>query len=258
MFILFSVLVLTAATQGPAAGADEAALRARAARFYELQIAGNRLEAAQIVEPDSRGLFVNGKAVAFVSCEITRVTVAAPDRAEVEVKAEVIVPLFVNPVSRSFITPWKKIDGTWYFVVDTSAIQAATSQGKAASPAPQQARPVLTFRPPLSFGEDAAIEKSVQLENNSAGIVQFRVAVLDDEWLEVRNQKGEIPPGQSFPLIIVLKRIPEEHRTLKVVVEATEPDRRIFQLEIPVKLQPPQPLVRNEMVRAIRVYRAEH
>ncbi|MBI3939504.1 MAG: hypothetical protein HY315_01595, partial [Acidobacteria bacterium] len=126
---------------GRAAGSDEAALTSRASQFYQLQIAGKRSQAAQLVEPKTRDLFLNGRALPYVSARVNRVQILGPADAEVEMTVDLMLPLFPGPVSRTFPTPWKKTGGKWYFVVDTSAVQFALSQGKGAPP---DVRPALT------------------------------------------------------------------------------------------------------------------
>ncbi|MBI3940137.1 MAG: mobile sperm domain-containing protein, partial [Acidobacteria bacterium] len=159
-----------------------------------------------------------------------------------------------GPVSRTFPTPWKKTGGKWYFVVDTSAVQFALSQGKGAPP---DVRPALTTRSSIVFGQDSEIQKSLRLENHSAGAVHFRVAGWDNDWFDINNSRGEIPAGESFPLVVVLKQIPAQRQRFVIAVEAVEPDKRVTRLEIPVEVEVPGAAFRKEMERAVRIYRAE-
>lgn len=247
-------LVLWTCVLGRAASGDEATLRVRASQFYQLQIAGKRSQAALLVEPKTRDLFLNGKAVPYISSKVNRVQISGSADAEVEVTVELMLPMFPRPVSRTFPTPWKKIGGKWYFVVDTSAVQFALSQGKAPVP---EAKPALSAMPSVVFGQDGEIQKSLRLENNSRGPVRFRVTSLDSDWLEVKNRGGDIPAGESFPLVIVLKQIPTERQKLLIGVEGIEPDQRMTRLEIRVEVEVPNAAFRTDMERAIRIYRAE-
>ena len=251
--------LLLSATPALAAGSDENAVKQRAARFYELQIAGNRAEAAKLVEPASRSRFLGGRPTPFTAVRIDRVTLTGPDRADVDVTADLILPLFQQPLSRSFSTPWKKLRGQWYFVVDMSAVEQAMSQsgGALEQRVPPQAPRPLAFTPAVTFGLDGEIRKGLRIENNSSQPTRFRVVSVNEDWLDLLNQSGEIPAGESFPLVLILKQVPREHQTLVISVEGIRPDRQITRLEIPVQLEaPPDTSIRQNMERAIRKYKA--
>ncbi|MBI4454439.1 MAG: mobile sperm domain-containing protein [Acidobacteria bacterium] len=252
-FTRFGLLILLAGMHGWAATREESALRARAARFYELQIAGRRGEAAQLVESKSRNLFLGGKSVPYLSCKVGRVVITG-DKGEVEVTAEMFFPQFPHPLSRTFPTPWRKIGGKWYFVVDTSALQQVmtAAQGGVLS----EARLPLSYDASVVFGADGKIEKKIRLKNNTGSPIRFRVASWDHQWLEIKNRTGEIPPGEGVPLEIVLQQIPRQTQALTIRVEGIESDQRITPLEIPVELQIPDPKSEREIERAIRSYRA--
>lgn len=248
-----SLIVFLTAPPGWTASADEKALRTRALRFYELQISGNRAEAAKLVEPKSRNLFLNGKPVPYTSAKVDRVLISG-EVAEVEVTVEMLLPLFSRPLSRAFPTPWKKIGSRWYFVVDSSAIQQVMSVAK---PAVEDPRPALAYKPSsIVFGMDGEIQKSLRIENKSEGTLRFRMSVVEDDWLEVKNRSGEIPSGDYFPVVLVLKQIPRERQMLRIVAEAAHTDGRVTQLEIPVELQVPNTAAQKEMENALRKYRA--
>jgi len=240
---------------GLAATPDELSLRARVVRFYELQIAGRHAEAAQLVAPESRPIFLRGSQVPYRSCKINRVLITALDIAQVEVTVEIVFPPPVLRIlSRTFSTPWKKIGGKWYFVVDPAVLDIIG--GKPDNTAPE-AKPVLTFKPLITFGLDSEIQKSLRIENNSSGIVQFQVVGLDQDWLEIKNRRGEIPAGEYFPIVVVLKKVPTESRKLVMRIEGTEPNRKITLLEVPIQLQVPTTQNQKEIERAIRKYRQE-
>ncbi|HEY2934232.1 MAG TPA: hypothetical protein VGK99_21025 [Acidobacteriota bacterium] len=249
-----AVLIFGAGLLFPATG-DEMALKARASRFYALQMEGKRILAAELVEPKTRDLFLSGRGLHYSRYKIDRVLVTGSDTAEVEVTVELILEMFPQPISRSVTTNWKKITGKWYFVVDTSALEAFR-RGMAAMPAEPKA--VLAYKPIVVFGQDAEIQKSVRLQNNSTGMVEFRIAGWDDEWFDIKNRSGEIPAGEYFPLVITLKQMPERLEKKSILVEGILPDKQIHRLEIPVTLNAPAAALRKQMQDAIRKYRAEH
>ena len=122
---------------------------------------------------------------------------------------------------------------------------------------PQAPRP-LAFTPAVTFGLDGEIRKGLRIENNSGQPTRFKVVSVNEDWLDLLNQSGEIPAGESFPLVLILKRVPREHQTLVISVEGIGPDRQITRLEIPVQLEaPPDTSIRQNMERAIRKYKAE-
>jgi hypothetical protein len=249
------VVLLFEASSTLAATPDELALKARASRFYELQVAGKHAEAARLVAPESRQIFLNGHPVAYKSYRIERVLIRGRDAAEVEVTAEILFPppiLSVQP--RTFSVPWKKISGQWYFVVDPAVLDIVARRQTEAGP---KEKPVLSFKPLVTFGLDGEIQRSLRLENNSSGAIQFRIASFEEECLDIKNRKGEIPAGEYFPLVLVLKKIPNEQRKTVVMVEGVDASKRITQLEIPIELQVPSEPVRKEILKAIRKYREE-
>ncbi len=253
--VLFVLFANISNSGGLAATPDELALKARASHFYQLQIAGKHTEAAQLVAPESRQIFLSGKPVPYRSCKVDRVLITSRNGAQVEVTVEILFPPPVLRVlPRTFSTPWKKINGKWYFVVDPAVLDIMG--GKSNYTLPDE-KPILTFKPLITFGLDGEIQKSLRIENNSAGIVRFRVVGLEEDWLEIKNRKGEIPGGEYFPLVVVLKKVPTESRKLVLRVEGTEPNRKITLLEVPIRLQVPTLQIQKEIEKAIRKYRQE-
>lgn len=253
--ITLSSLVLWGCIFIAKAAGDESALRTRASQFYQFQIAGQRAKAAQFVDPKTRDLFLNGKPLPYTAYKVGSVRMSGPLDAEVEITVEMLLPMFPAPVSKTLVTPWKKVKGRWYFVVDRSALEVVTSQGKAT--AVPEDKPALSAKMSVIFGLDPEFKKSVRLENTSAALIHFRVAALDTDWFDVINRSGEIPAGESFPLVVVLKQLPSQRRNFAITLESVDPEKRITRLEIAVEVNVPSESFRKEMERAMRIYRAE-
>lgn len=251
----FATLMMLAANGIFSATPDEIALKTRASQFYSLQIERKRTQAAELVEPKNRDLFLSGKSVPYSGYKISRVLITGTDAAEVEVNVELTLEMFPQPVSKSLTTNWKKIGGKWYFVMDTSALDLIRSRVPAL---PAETKAVLSYKPLVSFGQDSEIQKSVRLENNTAGTLEFRLVGWDDQWFDIKNRSGDIPAGEYFPLVITLKQMPERHEKQSILVEGILPDKQVHRLEIPVILDVPVESLAKAMRDKIRQYRRDH
>ena len=122
---LFPVVAASAwaQQQAPEAAAAEAALRARAQQFFDLQVAKKYRQGEAMVADESKDAYYNGSRFNMDSFTITKVQVAEGNAAaDVTIKAK--VTFIVPAVSQTFhtevaqTTQWKLENGEWVYFFD--------------------------------------------------------------------------------------------------------------------------------------------
>jgi hypothetical protein len=124
---LFPVAAVTAWAQqpSPAAAEAEAALRAKAEQFFQLQVDKKYRQGEALVAEDTKDLYYNGSRLNIESFSIQKIELLDDNtRAKVTIKAKVthVAPGFGTMV---FDTPsttlWKLESGQWVYYIDQSA-----------------------------------------------------------------------------------------------------------------------------------------
>jgi hypothetical protein len=102
--------------------AVDAALRERIELFYKLHGEGKFRQAEDLVAEDTKEFFYNSNKPRYLSCEIQRIDYSENfTKARALVVAEMRVPMpgFMDkPVKVPHVSPWKLVDGQWYWWVD--------------------------------------------------------------------------------------------------------------------------------------------
>ncbi|MDP9054938.1 MAG: hypothetical protein M3N93_11655 [Acidobacteriota bacterium] len=168
---LFPVAAATAwaQQQSPEAAAAEAALRARAEQFFQLQVDKKYRQAESMVADESKDAYYSGSRFKMDSFTITKVQVAEGNAAaDVAIKARItlLVPAIGQTVHTEVAqtTHWKRENGEWVYFIDPDAA-LATPFGKL-NPQPDAGKTATGSgaggRPDL-----AALRKAVQVDRNS-------------------------------------------------------------------------------------------
>jgi hypothetical protein len=126
--LIFPAIVLTASAQQPSpeAAAAEAALRARAQQFFDMQVAKKYRPAEDMVAEDSKDEYYNGNRYNIKSYTIQNVELLADSsRATITIKAKTtLTALGVPPIDLdvSLTSLWKLEDDRWVWYVDPTAL----------------------------------------------------------------------------------------------------------------------------------------
>ncbi len=169
--LLFSVVAASAwgQQQSPEAAAAEAAVRARAQAFFDLQVAKKYRQGEAMVADESKDAYYDGRKFNIDNYTITKVQVAEGNTAaDVTIKAKVtlMVPAIGQTVhtEAAETTHWKLEKGEWVYFIDTDKA-LVTPFGKLNPQAAADKPPVpggLNGRPDL-----ASMMHAVQIEKDS-------------------------------------------------------------------------------------------
>ncbi len=168
---LFPVVAASAwaQQQSPEAAAAEAAVRARAQRFFDLQVAKKYRQGEAMVAEESKDAYYNGAKFNIDSFTITKVQMAEGNAAaDVTIKAKVtlLVPAVGQTVHTEVAQPthWKLENGEWvYFIDPADALKTPFGELNPQAGAGKPAAGDGTFAKP----DLAAMMRAVQVDRNS-------------------------------------------------------------------------------------------
>jgi hypothetical protein len=191
---LFPVAAVTAWAQQPAAAEAEAALRARAEQFFQLQVDKKFRQAESFVAEDTKDDYYNGNKFNIKSFTVQKTELLDDNtRARVTIKAKVTRIMAGFPpmdFESTTTTRWKLENGLWVWYVDHAA--AAESPFGAL-----QAGKVTGTPSPLNMAgvahDLAALRASVKIDRNS-------VELTPDGPVQTVAVSNELPGGIDLEL----------------------------------------------------------
>jgi hypothetical protein len=191
---LFPVVAATAWAQSPAAAEAEAALRARAEQFFQLQVDKKFRQAESMVADDTKDYYYNNGKFNIKSFSIQKVDLLDNNtRAKVTMKATVTL-MTPNTQPMDFDAPattlWKIEDGKWVWYFDiAAAVQTPFGKlGPGAAAAIPSALNTTGKAPDL-----ATLRSSVKIDRNS-------VQLTPDGPVETVAVSNELPGGVDLEL----------------------------------------------------------
>ena len=171
---LFPVAAVTAWAQqpSPAAAEAEAALRARAEQFFQLQVDKKYRQAEALVADDTKDPYYNGRKFDIKSFTIQRIELLDDNtRAKVTISAKVA---FAVPAARTVVeldapktTFWKLENGQWVWYVDSAAVIETPFGPVAPKPANGQSAPPPPQAMPRSAPDISTLRTLVKVDSNS-------------------------------------------------------------------------------------------
>jgi len=201
--------------QSPEAAAAEAAVRARAQAFFDLQVAKKYRQGEAMVADESKDAYYNGRKFNIDSYTITRIQMAeGNDAAEVTFKAKVtvVVPAIGQTIHTEAVktTRWKTENGEWVYVVDTDdalntpfgRLNPQAAAGKPAAESGAIKRPDVAAMMRAVQIEKNSLEmkagenQTLKLSNSLPGPVDVRVQKFSLAGLDVKIEKTHLEAGE--------------------------------------------------------------
>jgi hypothetical protein len=239
--LLFPIAAVTAWAQqpSPAAAEAEAALRARATQFFQLQVDKKFRQAEAMVADDTKDQYYDGKKFNMESFDIQSVELLSDNtRAKITIKAKVklIVPAVAQTVTvdAPSITAWKIENGQWmYYVEQADFIE--TPFGKISrrptpgAPSPLASMPgrapdLATLRNQVKIDRTSAElssenpRQTLTISNQSPGPVDLALTGDHLEGLAVKIEKSHLNAGEASKVQIELKGGSPQPQTVRIVV----------------------------------------
>jgi hypothetical protein len=239
--LLFPIAAVTAWAQQPSpeAAQAEAALRARATQFFQLQVGKKFRQAEAMVADDTKDTYYDGKKFNIESFEIQNVELLSGNtKAKVTIKAKVklIVPAVaqVVTVDAPSITTWKVENGEWmYYVEQADFIETPFGKIKThptlGAPSPLASMPgrapdVATLRSQVKIDRTSAElssenpRQTLTISNESSGPVDLALTGDHIEGLAVEIEKSHLNAGEVSKIQIELKGGSPQPQTVRIIV----------------------------------------
>jgi hypothetical protein len=154
----------------PPAGVDQA-LRARIQEFYQLHVKGDFRHAEALVAEDTKEFYYSHNKPQYLSAEISRIDYSdnfTKAKATILCEQYIMMPGFSDkPLKVPTPSPWKIVDGKWYWYVDPDSLRDSpfgrmtAGQGPAKGGAP--GLPAIPSNPDFLFTQVQLDKKSVTL-----------------------------------------------------------------------------------------------
>lgn len=193
--LLFPAIAATAWAQqaSPAAAEAEKALRARAEKFYQLEVAKNFRAAWALVAEDTQDYFFNGGRPDIEGFTIDKIELLEDNKyARMTVKAKAIMRAAAMPsiaIEVPIVSTWKLENGDWFWYVDQSGAvdtpfgKMPIANGAASEPTPglPGIPNVASLRNQVSIDRQAVVlsgetpVQTVVISNHMAGPVTVEV-----------------------------------------------------------------------------------
>jgi hypothetical protein len=193
--ILFPIAAVTAFAQqqSPEAAPAEAALKARAQEFFQMQVDKKYRQAEALVAEDTKDIYYNGKKFNIKKFTIQKVELFDNNtRGKVTIKStsNVIIPV-AGPVEieGTSTIAWKMEDGQWmYHVDDTVDTPFGPMKGQPGPPQGAPPQPGESARPTV-----AAIQSMVKIDGNT-------VTLTPESPVKSVTISSELPGGVDLSL----------------------------------------------------------
>lgn len=224
----------------------DAALRARIAKFYQVQIDGKPRLAEALVAEESKDVFYATSKPRFLSFSIDKIEYSdkfTQAKATVTVKLYIPVAQFSkDPVTIPIPSLWKIEDGLWCWYIDPDVLKASPfgkvnassnsgeSNGATAVPPDlsrgitleQLQQKVKADKPMVSLRSKETSTDQVSILNQMPGPVTIDVRLPDVSGLNVQTDRRQIPPNEKAILTFTYKpdeNTPKGPVAVDVVVE---------------------------------------
>jgi len=223
---LFPVVAASAwaQQQAPEAAAAEAAVRARAQAFFDLQVAKKYRQAEAMVADESKDAYYDGRKYNIDNFAITKVQVAEGNAlADVTIKANVtvMVPALGQTVHTEGVetTHWKTENGEWFYYINPEKApltpfgkfdpQAGAGKTNAGGGNGGSARPDLATMLRAVHADRDSVEikpgenQTVKLANALPGPVDITIESFSLPGLSAKLDKRHLEQGETASLAIV-------------------------------------------------------
>jgi hypothetical protein len=246
---LFPVVAATAwaQQQSPETAAAEAAVRARAQTFFDLQVAKKFRQGEAMVAEESKDAYYDGPKFNIDSFTIAKVQVAEGNAAaDVTIKAKVtlLVPALGQTIHTEAvqITHWKTENGEWvYFMEPEKGVmtpfgkpdpQAGAGKAAAAAGRPDLASMMKAVQADRNSVEIKPGEnQTVKISNSLPGPVDVRMEGFSLAGLSGKLDKRHLEQGETTSLHIVASDAAAPGGSVTVVIDVSP-----LGIQLPVKV----------------------
>jgi hypothetical protein len=120
---------------------DLGQLRARATKFWELRKQGNRLDALDLIEPQSKQNYLKWQEAPLISFKVTGLEFTDdPNQVTVTGIVHFLLPK-IGEIDRAMHDPWVWKDGQWFFIASSDATLADMYKADEKTTAPSRIPP---------------------------------------------------------------------------------------------------------------------
>jgi len=215
---LFPVVAVTAWAQqpSPAAKEAEAALRAKAEQFFQLQVDKKYRQAEALVAEDTKDDYYNGNKFNIKGFTIQRIELLDENtRAKVTINGKVTLQLPTGgavDLDAPSMTLWKLEGGQWFWYVDKTAVVQTPFGPVRLQPGdektPQLAMPgkapdVATLQSSVKIDRDSVVlttetpEQSITVSNELAGGVDLEFSPAHADGFRAEIEKKHLEAGEK-------------------------------------------------------------
>lgn len=174
-------------------------LEERVGRFWDAQIAHDRVTAQQLVSPDSRNNFLRSPERIYRSWKIDKVTLRSEEEAAVQVSYEGFVEGIRRFHRLGETQIWKKVDGEWFLTLGPASQVLEESLKKVYTPKQPQVdgRIVVGEEVKIPFFNQSQIG-ALTIRNGTREAVRLAEVDLDPDLFEIVEKPDVIPgPGRA-------------------------------------------------------------